>query len=245
MPAERPTFRQRLAAAAAFALLAGGSLLAAAPASAAAPTAPAPTPAPTPAAGQRTCPYAPDGVQQLELHPLPGRVQRGHGQGRRRHLRLAGPQGRRLHLRQHRRLLGPAATATPPAISCPIRCASRTGSRPSRTMCTPRGSSSASTPAPAPRPVTYRASPVGSGTSSRMPTCGRPGAWTTSSTTTATTPAPTQAALQGDGATRSRPPGGRSSTASASGARTSPGTGLRTSAIPGVPPGTSATPGPA
>ncbi|MEU4496575.1 NPCBM/NEW2 domain-containing protein [Streptomyces sp. NPDC023998] len=50
MPAERPTFRQRLAAAAAFALLAGGSLLAAAPASAAAPTAPAPTPAPTPAA---------------------------------------------------------------------------------------------------------------------------------------------------------------------------------------------------
>lgn len=47
-----------------------------------------------------TGPHPADGLQQLELHALQGRVQRVDGQGHRRPLRRARSQGRRLRVRQ-------------------------------------------------------------------------------------------------------------------------------------------------
>ena len=134
-------------------------------------------------------------------------------------------------------------TGTRTADSYRTRSASRTGSRRSPTTCTPRGSSSASTPARARRRATAPDSRVRSATSTATPGSSRTGAWTTSSTTTAITRAWTPSCATPPCATLSRRPAGPSSTASANGARTSPGSGRPTSAICGARPATSATAG--
>ena len=152
-------------------------------------------------------------------------VQRGDGQGHRRPLRLVRPEGRRLPVRQHRRLLGTAHSATPTGNLVPDPARFPDGIKARRRLRARQGPEARHLRQRRHQDLQQRRLP-------RRPrpraagraTCARPGAWTTSSTTTATTRASTRQQRYTDDARRAaRPPAGRSSTASASGARTSRG----------------------
>ena len=189
-------------------------------------------------AQQRPRQHAADGLERLERVRLQ-RQRAARRADRRRHGQFR-HEGRRLPVRQHRRLLDvvvPQLDRPPGAGSDQVPGRHLRRRRPT---CTARPQARhlrerrhrdlrrlPGQPQPRDRPT---------------PTTSPPGASTTSSTTTATTRASTGRSGTTRCGTRSPRPAGRSSTASANGARTASGPGAPAPATCGAPPATSTRP---
>ena len=184
MPAERPIFRQRLAAAAAFALLAGGSLLAGAPASAAAPTTPAPTPAPAADNGLARTPQM--GFNNWNSTHCRADFNEAMVKGIADTLRLEGLKDagyQYVNIDDCWAL--PNRDATGNLVPDPVRFPH--GIKAVADYVHAKGLKFGIYTSAGTKTCDARDSRAGSAMSSRTRTCSPPGAWTTSSTTTATT----------------------------------------------------------